>query len=124
TALEPVYADAETAATRAEFARKRDLTTSALRGMGIRVHQPQGTFYAWGCLEDLPAPLATAAGFFRAALDRQVATVPGYLFDLNPGGRRRGDRGFDTWMRFSYGPSHDLVAEGLARLAKMVDEHR
>ncbi len=122
-ALEPGYADQETAATRAEFARKRDLTISALRRMGVRIDtEPQGTFYVWGSLADLPAPLDTGEGFFRAALQHKVITVPGELFDIDPGRRRQGPRWYGQWMRFSYGPSHETVTEGLDRLAAMVAE--
>ena len=37
----------------------------------------------------LPPPLDDGMGFFRAALDKQVITVPGEFFDVNPGKRRQ-----------------------------------
>jgi aspartate/methionine/tyrosine aminotransferase len=111
-ALEPSYADSETGAVRKEFRRKRDLMVSALRDMGIEVSPPDGTFYAWGRLP------CEAMDFFSRALGQGVITVPGHLFDVNPG-KRRHTPSYRDWMRFSFGPPYAQVEEGLARLAKM-----
>jgi aspartate/methionine/tyrosine aminotransferase len=111
-ALEPSYADAETAAVRKEFARKRDLMVDALRDMGIQVSPPDGTFYVWGRLP------GDAMDFFSRALDQGVITVPGHLFDVNPG-KRRSTPSYRDWMRFSFGPPYAQVEEGLSRLAKI-----
>ena len=124
-ALDPAYADAETSAVRAHFAGKRTLTVDALRAAGIRVDaEPRGTFYVWGDVSGLPADLGTAGGFFRAALDHQVITVPGHVFDLDPGHHRPDTGGFDAFVRFSYGPPMDSVATGLDRLRTMIDKRR
>lgn len=104
--LEPSYADAETAAVRKEFARKRDLMVNALRDMGIEVNPPDGTFYVWGRLP------CDAWDFFARALDTGVITVPGNIFAFDRGKRR-------DWMRFSFGPPYAQVEEGLTRLAKI-----
>jgi aspartate/methionine/tyrosine aminotransferase len=124
-ALDPDYAAAEMAAVRAHFAAKRSAAVAGLRAAGIRVDpEPQGTFYVWGCLDDLPGPLRDAHAFFHAALDHRVITVPGPAFDLDPG-RRRDDTGaFDRYVRLSYGPPMASVAEGLTRLATLVDSYR
>lgn len=125
-ALEPGYADAETAAVRAHFAGKRDVMVDGLRAAGIRVdgdHRQRGSFYVWGSLDDLPEPLRDADAFFREALDQRVITVPGYVFDLNPGGHRATGV-FDRFVRFSYGPPADAVADGVARLVAVVDGYR
>jgi len=59
-ALQPSYLDKETAAVRAAFANKRNLTVAGLRAAGIRIDvEPRGTFYVWGSLADMPAPLRT-----------------------------------------------------------------
>lgn len=115
-------ADAEAAAIQGAFRAKRDLTCAALTAMGIKLDRaPEGTFYAWGSLADLPAPLNTGMGFFRAALESKVIVVPGEFFDVNPGKRRagRGSR-FRSHARFSFGPSEPVLRAGLDRLAKMV----
>ena len=49
----------------------------------------------------------------------QVIVSPGTFFDVNPGGVRT-DSPFDTWMRFSFGPSIDNVDLGLTRLEEML----
>jgi len=133
-ALQPSYLDKETAAVRTTFADKRNMTVAGLRAAGIRIDvEPRGTFYVWGSLADMPAPLRTADAFFTAALDRKVITVPGHAFDIDPGSVRSSanssansiERGrFDGWVRFSYGPTADSVAIGLQRLQAMVDDYR
>ena len=68
---------------------------SRLERLGVRFDRvPDGTFYAWGNVADLPPPLNDGMGFFRAALEQKVITVPGEFFDVNPGKRRarRGSR--------------------------------
>ena len=117
--LEPARADQETVALRAAFARKRNLTIERLADMGIKCAQaPRGTFYAWATVEDLPPPLNEADGFFRAALQHKVTTVPGQFFDVNPGNVRTGLSPYGSWLRFSFGPPEDNVRMGLDRLAK------
>ena len=125
TVLEPARADQETTALRNVFSRKRNLMCERLRAMGVRLAaEPQGTFYAWGTIENLPAPLNDVETFFRRALDRRVLTVPGVFFDVNPGKLRPGTSPFQRWMRFSFGPSEDNVRMGLDRLEAMVREAR
>jgi DNA-binding transcriptional MocR family regulator len=59
--------------------------------------------------------------FFRAALERQVITVPGVFFDVNPG-RRRAARlsRFHSYVRLSFGPELAEVARGLDRLEELI----
>jgi hypothetical protein len=119
--LEPERADQETGALREVFCAKRNLMMRRLSEMGVRfVHPNASTFYCWGSLEDLPAPLNDGTAFFRAALEHKVMTVPGEYFDVNPGKRRTGDSPFRQWMRFSFGPPMDNVKMGLERLEAMV----
>mgnify|MGYP002640469435 CR=1 FL=1 len=124
-ALEPARADQETEAVRVEFAKKRNLMIERLEAMGVRfARRPDSTFYCWGCLDQLPAPLNDAMEFFWRALDRQVMTVPGQFFDVNPGKRRGGKSPYNQWMRFSFGPDMDNMIQGLERLEAMVAEAR
>ncbi|HVO30883.1 MAG TPA: pyridoxal phosphate-dependent aminotransferase, partial [bacterium] len=119
--LEPAVADAEFASIRTAFSKKRDLAVERLTAMGVRFDAaPEGTFYAWGDVRHLPAPLDTGMGFFRAALEEKVITVPGEFFDVNPGKRRtaRGSR-FRSHVRFSFGPAEETVRTGLDRLASL-----
>ena len=120
--LEADNADREAQVIQTVFRKKRDLMVKRLRGMGVRFDtDPEGTFYVWGSVADLPAPLDTGMGFFQAALDAQVITVPGEFFDVNPGKRRtaRGSR-FRSHVRFSFGPSEASITRGLDRLEGLV----
>ena len=113
---------AETAATHAVFREKRDRMLSRLERLGIRADRPpDGTFYVWGNLSALPPPLNDGMGFFRAALERKVITVPGEFFDVNPGKRRsrRASR-FKSYSRFSFGPPQAQVDLGLGRIEELV----
>jgi aspartate/methionine/tyrosine aminotransferase len=122
--LEQADVEAETRAMHETFRAKRDRLLSRLGELGVRFDlMPDGTFYGWGDLSRLPPPLSDGMGFFRAALDRQVIVVPGEFFDVNPGKRRMGRPSrFRTYARFSFGPSMEVVTEGLDRIAAMVRE--
>jgi N-succinyldiaminopimelate aminotransferase len=120
--LTPDLAAAETAAIQRAFRAKRDEMVAGLRAMGVRLDlEPQGTFYCWGSVANLPGPLSTGMGFFRAGLQHKVITVPGQFFDVNPGKRRlaRASR-FLSHVRFSFGPPAPVVRSGLDRLQRMI----
>ena len=120
--LEDSYVFAETAATHAVFREKRQRTLDALERLGIRADRaPDGTFYVWGNLSNLPAPLNDGMQFFRAALEKKVICVPGEFFDVNPGKRRskRASR-FRGYVRFSFGPNRASLEQGLGRIEQLV----
>jgi aspartate/methionine/tyrosine aminotransferase len=121
---DPAHVEAETRAIQSAFRAKRDRMVSGLEKLGIRLDRvPDGTFYAWGNVSALPAPLNEDMSFFRAALDRKVITVPGEFFDVNPGKRRSGRVSrFRSYLRFSFGPPMNVVDEALERLAKLIEE--
>src|SRR5262245_50846194 len=117
----PDHAAREAEAMRRAFRPKRDLMVSRLRDLGIRIpREPEGTFYCWGGLDNLPAPLDDGFEFFRAALDHRVITVPGEFFDVNPRRERTGPSRLKKWMRFIFGAPMPVVARGLDRLARML----
>jgi aspartate/methionine/tyrosine aminotransferase len=120
--LEPAVACAEAAAIRQAFIRKRAVLGEGLRAAGVRFDlAPEGTFYWWGDVSALPAPLNTGMSFFQHALERQVICVPGEFFDVNPGKRRSGRPSrFRNYVRFSFGPEEKAVAEGVKRIGEMV----
>lgn len=119
--LQPARADQETRALRKAFARKRRLMLDALTNLGIGVpHSPRGTFYVWGDISRLPAPLNDADQLFRAALQQRVMIVPGRFFDVNPGSERPSDPSYQQWVRFSFGPPEENVRSGLHRLGEVV----
>jgi hypothetical protein len=117
---------AETGAIQQAFAKKRDRMLAGLAKLGVVVDvPPEGTFYAWGSVAELPDGLSDGMSFFRAALDQKVIVVPGEFFDVNPGKRRahRASR-FKSHVRFSFGPSEDVLERALARLGGLVDRAR
>jgi N-succinyldiaminopimelate aminotransferase len=115
-------ADAEARSIQEAFRAKRDWMTNRLTELGVKLDgPPEGTFYCWGSVAGLPAPLNTGVGFFRKALEARVITVPGEFFDVNPGKRRlgRGSR-FRSHVRFSFGPPDPVMRAGLERLGALL----
>jgi aspartate/methionine/tyrosine aminotransferase len=112
---------AETQAIAKTFRDKRKLLLDGLSAIGVRFDlEPEGTFYAWGRLEELPPPLNDGMGLFRAALERKVITVPGVFFDVNPGKRRSRERSrFRSYARFSFGPPREALLQACERLADL-----
>lgn len=124
--LEGERLEREIRATHAVFAEKRAFLLERLERIGVRIDRtPDGTFYVWGNLAGLPPPLDDGMGFFREALRKQVITVPGEFFDVNPGKRRvrRGTR-FRSYTRFSFGPSMETLRLAMDRLEELVREMR
>jgi len=120
--LEDDHVLAETRAIRRTFRKKRDMMLRRLTQMGIHLDRaPEGSFYVWGDLSNLPSGLDTGMEFFRKALEHKVICVPGEFFDVNPG-RRRATRPsrYRRHIRFSFGPSQDTLEKGLDRLEAMI----
>ncbi len=122
--IERSIADQEARAIQALFRQKRDLMTSRLDSMGMRLGAiPGGAFYAFADVSSLGGGLDDGMQLFRAALERQVIVVPGEFFDVNPGQRRRNASSLlKGFVRLSYGPSLDTLAKGLGRLEALVSE--
>jgi aspartate/methionine/tyrosine aminotransferase len=121
-----VVVESETHAIREAFLSKRALMLQSLRRAGVRFDlEPEGTFYCWGDISALPAPISDGMSFFRAALERKVICVPGEFFDVNPGKRRSGRPSrFRHYVRFSFGPDEATVVEGVRRIEEMVRSHQ
>lgn len=119
------YRKAETAAIQQSFRQKRDQLLTGLRSIGVTFDvEPEGTFYAWGNLANLPAPLRTGTDFFQKALEEKVICVPGQFFDVDPGGRRNGRSSrFEHHARFSFGPEPEVLEAAVGRLSKLVSRH-
>jgi aspartate/methionine/tyrosine aminotransferase len=122
--MDPDLVLAETAAIRTAFLAKRELMLRRAREIGMTLDRdPDGTFYAFVSLRDLPPAISDGMAFFRAALDRRVICVPGVFFDVNPGQRRAQKLSrFHQYVRLSFGPEIASVERGLERLAEMVAE--
>ncbi len=121
--LEQGRADRETTAVRTVFAEKQRITIEKLTAMGVRFPQkPEGTFYAFGCIEDLPAPFNDGIAFMYEAFKHKVLTVPGEFFDVNPYRTREGRSPLKGYVRFSFGPPKENLVSGLDRLAEMLSK--
>jgi N-succinyldiaminopimelate aminotransferase len=124
--LAPTAAMAETRAIHNEFGKKRAKLLNGLRDLGFTVDlPPEGTFYVWASAKNLPPSINDGMTFFRAALDRQVITVPGDFFDVDPG-KRRGGRAqnasarFRRHLRFSFGPPMAKIELAIERIRALV----
>ena len=123
--LDEALVISETSAIHKVFRAKRDRLLAGLQRLGVRVDRvPEGTFYVWGNVSQLPAPLNDGMGFFKAALEKKVIVVPGEFFDVNPGKRRRsGASRFRQYVRFSFGPSMETMELALTRLEQLVAQY-
>ena len=124
--LDPAIVRAETGAIRAAFRRKKAILKAGLEAAGMRLDlDPDGTFYCWADVSGLPPGLDDGMSFFKAAVKEKVICVPGEFFDINPGKRRSGRPSrFRQYVRFSYGPEEGAVAEGAARIGRLVQAAR
>ena len=120
--LDPALAIAETRAIHAEFSKKRSKLLNGLRDLGFTIDlPPEGTFYIWASAQHLPSSISDGMSLFRAALDRNVITVPGEFFDVNPGKRRGGRPSrFRRHLRFSFGPPMARLEFALDRLRELI----
>ncbi len=122
--LEPERVIQETVAIQTEFRAKRDFMLRRLYEMGIRVEvEPAGTFYVWANLSELPSPLNDGIHFFEAGLEKNVITVPGVFFDVNPE-RRRSYARYRNYARISFGPEMETLVLGLDALEQLIQEHK
>jgi aspartate/methionine/tyrosine aminotransferase len=122
--LDTDFAVQETRALQSEFTLKRRYMIERLRALGIEIEcEPQGAFYIWGDLRQLPPPLNDGLAFFEAGLEERVITVPGVFFDVNPGRRRTLGR-YQTYARFSFGPAMTELERGLDAIDRLIERHR
>ena len=82
--------------------------------------EPDSTFCCWAAADRLPAPLNNVETFCRRVLECRVMTVPGEIFDVNPGGELKKEFSFKQWVRFSFGPPLDNMKMGLDRLEEIL----
>jgi aspartate/methionine/tyrosine aminotransferase len=119
--LEPSRADQETQAVQRNFAEKQRMTISMLREVGVEFPgKPEGTFYAFGSIKKLPAPLNDGIAFMHEAFKHKVLTVPGEFFDVNPHRARPAPSPLAGFVRFSFGPPKTALEGGLSRLVSMI----
>ena len=122
--LDLKHADQEADSIQSEFVKKRDYMVSRLKEMGFVLSRvPEGGFYCFASLENLPESLADGMKFFKALLQYKVICVPGEFFDVNPGQRRKVvNTRLKKYVRLSFGPSFDEIKLGLDRIQEMLQE--
>lgn len=122
--LEPSLADAEARAIQAHFGEKRKIVLKRLQKMGFVLGAiPEGSFYVFLSLENMPAGLRSGQDFFKEALERKVICIPGVFFDVDPGHRRSHiPSPLSNYIRISYGPKLAEVNRGLDKLALMISD--
>ncbi len=120
--LEDSVVDLEMQAIQEVFGRKRKVLLERCRAMGLTVDaDPQGTFYVFAGLSNLPRGLDEGMGFFRECLKERIICVPGEFFDVNPGKRRRAVASrFSRHVRLSFGPTEETVRTACDRLETMI----
>lgn len=70
----------ETQAIQKSFSAKREYALKRVRELGIQIAaEPQGSFYLWANLENLPAGINDGLAFFEEGLKEKVITVPVFL---------------------------------------------
>ena len=115
----------ETKAIQTEFRKKRRVLLDGLQNVGVFFErEPEGAFYAWGNISNLPSSINTGQNFLEACLKEKVIVVPGEYFDVNPGKRRDNNSRFKNHIRFSFGPKTEVLTEAMYRLEKVVDQHK
>ncbi|WP_440683165.1 pyridoxal phosphate-dependent aminotransferase [Cysteiniphilum halobium] len=122
--LDLKHADQEADSIQNAFVKKRDYMVSRLKKMGFVLSRvPEGGFYCFVSLENLPESLADGMKFFKALLHYKVICVPGEFFDVNPGQRRKViNTRLKKYVRLSFGPSFDEIKLGLDRIEQMLQE--
>lgn len=118
--LDPALAIQETQAIQKSFKAKREYALRRVRELGIQIAaEPEGSFYLWANLENLPAGINDGLAFFEEGLKEKVITVPGVFFDVNPGKRRRSQK-FRNYTRISFGPEMAKVKQGMDAIERVV----
>lgn len=124
--LHPDFARQDSLALQAHFKAKRDYMVQRLVDLGFAIRDaPEGTFYVWASVKNMPASLNDGWIFFEEALRHKVICVPGIFFDVNPGRRRQLFASpYHSYIRFSFGPPLEELKRGLDNLDILVNKHR
>jgi LL-diaminopimelate aminotransferase len=105
-ALEP-DTDAEVAAMRELYRRRRDLVCEALQGIGVHVEPPRATIYVWA---PVPEGFARSSEYCEHVLERTAVV-------LSPGGAY--GPGGEGWFRIALTTPEDRLEQALERLATL-----
>ena len=116
------HANQEAASIKAHFRTKAQYLQAELEKLGIKTEIPQGSFYCWGDLSELPGDLRSGFALFLKGIENNLIVVPGIYFDINPGKRRPKNLStFESFARFSFGPSLEELELGISILKKIIN---
>lgn len=122
--FEPKRVDKEMQVLREVFSRKQCMMFSSFRDNGmICSTDNSSTFYIWADISQLPPPLNNSDGFFKEALKSKVIIVPGHMFDIHPGQKKK-DLKFNQYVRFSFGPEEENLKIGIERITEFIKSHQ
>jgi len=112
-ALAALDADAELAAMRSAYDRRRRLLLDALPRLGFEIAaHPEGAFYIWARVDGLADD---AERFCRELLEEvQVAVTPGVDFAAHEAHR---------YLRFSYAAPEDDISAALDKISSFLQKH-
>ena len=85
-----------------------------MKGLPYRVHKPEGTFFFWLWLENMPV---TSQKLYERLKERGVLVVPGQYFfpGLDEPWRHK-----QECLRVNYSQDDDVVRKGIAILAEEI----
>ncbi|MBD3362610.1 aminotransferase class I/II-fold pyridoxal phosphate-dependent enzyme [Candidatus Dojkabacteria bacterium] len=113
----------ESKAIKTHFRNKRDYMIKRLKAMNIKIdNKPEGAFYIWANLKDLPKPLNDGMKFFQKGLEENFIVVPGIFFDLNPHSKRK-NRKYQNYVRISYSSELKTIKKGLDSINRLIDKY-
>jgi aspartate/methionine/tyrosine aminotransferase len=122
--VKPESAIQEAGAIENRYRKKRDWMVDKLRGMGIKVEEvPEGAFYVWADLSQLPERVNDGQKFFEAGLKEKVITVPGKFFDPDWEGKPEGESVFKHYCRISFGPEMAVLKRGVEGMKRVISNH-
>ena len=104
--------DADIAAMRESYNRRRRFLLNAFKEMGIECFEPFGAFYVFPCIKEFGMTSDEFAN--RLLMEEKVAAVPGTAF---------GDSG-EGFLRISYAYSLERLEEAMKRLSRFVEKLR
>jgi aspartate/methionine/tyrosine aminotransferase len=105
------------------FKLKRDYLIKELTEIGFVIpNKVNGAFYLWCRLDNLKPELRDGINFTQIALQNKLISIPGEYFDINPDAKRQTTK-FQNYIRFSYGPSMEVMERGIDIIRKMVGKN-
>jgi aspartate/methionine/tyrosine aminotransferase len=118
--IKPDTAHSEAKAISDQFILKRDYLIKELTTLGFGIpNKVDGAFYLWCNLDNLKPELRDGINFSHIALQNKLISIPGEYFDINPDSRRASTK-FKNFVRFSYGPSMEVMERGIGILKSIV----